>query len=350
MLSALRPAGSASHLLGALHRVGRWTRTDDGRAVPPLGRRARDFVASHFDLTLPEIVAQHTSDDGATKLVLALADGARIEAVHMPRAVRNPRVTLCISSQVGCAMGCRFCRTAQMGLVRNLDAHEIVGQVLAVLLALGPADPGRVSLVFMGMGEPLHNTAAVLRAIEVLCQPDGLGLAPLRVTVSTSGLVAGIDAIARAPVRPALAVSINATTDAMRRDLMPVAARHDLAELMAALHRHPLRAHEKITFEYVLLGGCNDTDDDADRLAALASGLRHNLNLIPWNPTGSDDFARPTEARTASFAQRLRARGCLVTVRRTRGRDISGACGLLATPSVRARRGARPDVAGEDTA
>lgn len=344
-LAALGAPGSAAHLLGVLQRVGRWPRGDDGTATPPLGRRTRDFVAEQLDLRLPAIVVRDRSDDGATKLMLELADGARIEAVHMPRAVRNPRVTMCISSQVGCAMGCRFCRTAQMGLVRNLSAAEIVGQVLAVLLELGPVDPHLLSLVFMGMGEPLHNLDNVLAAVAVMCQPEGLGLSPMRITVSTSGLVAGIDALARAAVRPTLAVSINATTDAARSDLMPVASRHSLEELGDALHRFPLRAHEKITLEYVLLGGCNDHDDDAERLAELAVGLRHNVNLIPWNPTGTGEFSTPAFERTRAFAQRLRARGCLVTVRRTRGRDVAGACGLLATNSVRTRRVPRDTTA-----
>ena len=339
-LVAMRPPGSPTHLLGALHRVTRWPRDAEGLAAPGLGRALRSFVAQEIDLALPEIVDAKRSDDGATKLLLRLHDGAQIEAVHMPRAVRNPRVTLCISSQVGCAMGCGFCRTAAMGLVRNLGAGEIVGQVLATLLALGPEDPQRVSLVFMGMGEPLHNLAAVLRAIEILCEPAGLGLSPMRITVSTSGLVAGIDALAQARVRPALALSLNATTDAQRGRLMPIARSNSLESLRAALARFPLRSHEKLTLEYVLLAGDNDADDDADRLAGFAAGLRHNLNVIPWNAFDGASFTRPSAPRTAEFVARLRAQGCLATVRKSRGPDVAGACGQLATASIRMRRGA----------
>lgn len=330
--------GSATHLFGALHRVGRWTDDGDAPRRPALGRTARDAVAKTFDLRLPEIVATVPSDDGATKLVLQLADGARVEAVHMPRAVRNPRVTLCISSQVGCAMGCGFCRTAKMGLVRHLGAAEIVGQVFAAVLALGPVDPGRISVVFMGMGEPLHNLRATLRAVEILCEPHGLGLAPQRVTVSTSGLVDGIEAVARARVRPALALSVNATTDVARSRLMPINRSNPLAALRSALLAFPLRSHEKITLEYVLLAGENDHDDDAVRLAEFASGLRHNINVIPWNPFDGGTFASPEPPRTAAFVTLLRSRGCLVTVRKSRGRDVAGACGQLATTTLRRER------------
>jgi len=331
---------SAAHVFGALHRVARWSTDDRGHRAPILGRAAAAAVAARLDLRLPQIVEAEPSSDGATKLLLALADGARVEAVHMPRAVRNPRVTLCISSQVGCAMGCTFCRTAQMGLVRNLDAAEIVGQVFAVVLALGPVDPQRISIVFMGMGEPLHNLDAVLRAVRILCEPAGMGLSPQRITVSTSGLVAGIEALARAEVRPALALSVNATTDEARARIMPVTRRNSLAALRSALLAFPLRSHEKITLEYVLLAGENDGDDDAARLAAFAAGMRHNINVIPWNPFTDGGFARPDDARTMAFVARLRDAGCLVTVRKSRGRDVAGACGQLATDTVRVRRSA----------
>jgi 23S rRNA (adenine2503-C2)-methyltransferase len=347
-LAALGPPGSPRQLLRALHRVGRWSvRGGDSSAHSPLlGRRVRPFVERHFDLALPEIVERIGSTDHATKLLMRLADGATVEVVHMPRAVKHPRVTLCISSQVGCAMGCTFCRTASMGLVRNLTAAEIVGQVFAALLALGPADPERVSLVFMGMGEPLHNHLAVLRAIRVLCDDAGLGLAPQRITVSTSGLVPGIDALAAACVRPTLALSVNATTDAARRRTMPIANRYGLADLRAALLRFPLRSHEKITLEYVLLAGENDHEDDAVRLARFAQGFRHIINLIPWNPFGDAPFARPTEDGVQTFMQRLRAQGCLVTIRRSRGQDVSGACGQLATDARRVRFTPRGTLAG----
>ncbi|CAN5163096.1 23S rRNA (adenine(2503)-C(2))-methyltransferase RlmN [soil metagenome] len=332
-LAAMRAPGSASYLLGKLHRVGRWVQNASSCRQPELGKALRGFVEAELDLKLPEIIAREASSDGATKLLMRLGDGKTIETVHMPRAVKNPRVTMCLSSQVGCAMGCTFCRTSEMGLVRNLTPAEIVGQVLATILALGPDDPGRISLVFMGMGEPLHNVAAVTRAIDVLCDEAGLGLAPMRITVSTSGLVPGIRALAKARKRPCLALSLNATTNVARSEIMPITKKHDLAALREALLEYPVRPHEKITLEYVLLEGKNDTRDDAGRIAEFARGYRSVVNVIPWNAYESGAFTRPTEESSARFSRWLREAGCLVTIRRSRGRDVGGACGQLATLS-----------------
>ena len=335
-LAALHPPGAPAPLLRKLHHVARW---DDAR--PVLGKALRAFVERELDLSLPKIRSQHRSADGATKLLLELDDGKTIETVHMPRAVKNPRVTICLSSQVGCGMGCTFCRTAAMGLVRNLRPDEIVGQVLTTILALGPDDPGRISLVFMGMGEPLHNVDAVTRALDVLCDEAGLGLAPMRITVSTSGLVGGIRALAKAKRRPCLALSLNATTESSRRSIMPIAKNNSLAELREALLEYPVRPHEKITLEYVLLEGVNDTREDAARIAAFAEGYRSVVNVIPWNPFGASErpaFARPSDDAARTFTSWLHGAGCLVTMRRSRGRDVAGACGQLATESSRVRR------------
>jgi 23S rRNA (adenine2503-C2)-methyltransferase len=213
-----------------------------------------------------------------------------------------------------------------MGLVRNLSAHEIVGQVQSVMRGIGPVDPQRLTLVFMGMGEPLHNITQVLRAVSVLTDQRGLGLAESRITVSTSGLVPQIRELAAASPRPQLALSLNATTDE---------ARARIAELRQALLDFPTRSHEKITVAYVLLAGENDTDADADRLAAFVQGFRHVLNVIPYNVFPGSPFARVQDERAQAFVQRLHAAGCLVTVRRTRGPDVMGACGQLATESTR---------------
>lgn len=339
-LEALRPPGSAKHLLGRLHRVTRWVQdARTGERGPEMGKELRAFVEERFHFRLPQIVAQNPSGDGATKLLLKLDDGATVETVHMPRAVKNPRVTLCISSQVGCAMGCTFCRTAEMGLVRSLRPDEIVGQVLATMLALGPDDPGRVSLVFMGMGEPLHASAIdnVKRAIEIMCEESGLGLAPMRITVSTSGLVPGIESLAKSKSRPCLALSLNATTDEARARIMPVTKRHGLSELRAALLAYPVRPHEKITVEYVLLAGVNDTRADAERIAAFSSGYRSVVNVIPWNAYPTGDFVRPEDDAASAFVTMLHELGCLVTVRRSRGQDVGGACGQLATDATRTK-------------
>ena len=245
-----------------------------------------------LDLNLPVLEERHTSADGATKLVVRFGDD-RVEAVHMPRDVGNGRVTLCVSSQVGCAMGCGFCATARMGFGRHLSAGEIVAQVLTVVAELGPRHPGELTLVFMGMGEPLHNLPEVARAIAVLCEPRGLGLSPNRITVSTSGLVSEIDALGGLAPRPLLAVSLNATTDEVRSRLMPINRRYPLSELQAALTRYPVRTRERITLEYVLLAGVNDTPEDAERLAAFGAPFPHRNQPDPVERARRDRLSLP---------------------------------------------------------
>jgi len=332
-LRALGWPRASTHLFARLQRVATWR-----GGAPDLAREARAFADRALDLSLPRVASEHPSTDGSTRLVLALADGARVEAVHMPRDVRRPRVTVCLSSQVGCAMGCTFCATARMGLVRNLEAHEIVAQLLAVLSARGPLAADALNVVFMGMGEPLHNVDALMRTLAILCDPAGLGLPPSRVTVSTAGHVAGLDRLAASPVLPELAVSVNGATTAVRRSLMPIDKRWGLAELRDALARWPARPHQKITLEYVMLDGVNDDDESAERLADFAFGLRHVVNVIPFNGWGAlpSPYREPPAERVAAFVARLRARGCLVTVRRSRGRDVRAACGTLVGQGDRA--------------
>lgn len=305
-----------------------WTWVD---GAPKLGKENRAFLQAIADLSLPKVDESIASDDGSTKLALQLSDGRCIECVHMPRRVRNARVTLCISSQVGCAMGCTFCATGAMGIQRNMSAGEIVGQVLSVMAKLGPTSPSQLTLVFMGMGEPLHNLDHLHRAIAVLAHPTGLGIPARRITVSTSGLVSGIEKLAKLKPRPLLALSLNATSDEARSRTMPVNKVWNLARLRASLDAWGPRRNEKFTFEYVLLAGENDLDEDADRLASWLGDLRgkHNLNLIPMNEHGASEFREPAEARIQAFAERLKAQGCFVTVRRSRGRDVNGACGQL---------------------
>ncbi len=325
-LAELGCPGSALETFKRLHRPWTWK---DG--APDLGPAIRRWLEGVADLRLPALVDGQPSSDGATKLVLELADGRRIEAVHMPRPVRNPRVTYCLSSQVGCAMGCTFCATGSMGILRNLQAGEILGQVLTLMAGLGPARGHELTLVFMGMGEPLHNLDHLHRAIRLLCHPAGLGLGKGRITVSTSGLVSGIERLSKLEPRPLLALSLNATTDAARNRTMPVNRVWNLARLRRALDDWGLKRGEKFCFEYVLLAGENDTEADADRLAAWLGDLRraHNLNLIPMNEHAASPFRQPGEARVQQFAEWLKVRGCFVTVRRSRGRDVQGACGQL---------------------
>jgi 23S rRNA (adenine2503-C2)-methyltransferase len=320
------------HVFARLQRVRTWLR--EGRPEGLfLSRDVRAWLGRETDLSLPEIVERHPSSDGSTRVVLALADGHRVEAVHMPRReAGDVRVTYCLSSQVGCALGCTFCATGAMGIVRNLSAGEIVGQVLALQRDQGPRRGEFLHLVFMGMGEPLHNLDHVHRSIAVLCHPGGTLLSPRRITVSTAGLVSGIERLARLEPRPQLAVSLNATTDAARSATMPVNRAWNLARLRRALDDWPLRPHERLVFEYVLLAGVNDTVEDADRLAAWLGDLRrrHNVNLIPMNEHPDAPFREPSEERLQAFAARLHQHGCFITVRRSRSRDVQGACGQLA--------------------
>ncbi|MCP4499322.1 MAG: 23S rRNA (adenine(2503)-C(2))-methyltransferase RlmN [Deltaproteobacteria bacterium] len=311
-------------LFARIQRPHLWT-----NGLPTIGKRPRRVLAQ-FDMGLPTLVERHLSADGSTKCVLETYDGHRIEAVHMPRDVRSPRVTFCLSSQVGCAMGCTFCATGSMGIRRNLDAGEIIGQVLVLMHALGPHTGHHVNLVFMGMGEPLHNLENVHRALEVLCHVDGVGIAPGRITVSTSGLVSKIDALRQMAPRPRLAVSINATTDASRRQTMPVARKWSLKSLKASLQNWASETKEEVMLEYVLLKGENDTSDDVERLAEFANSMPHKINIIPLNEHESaHQHARPDDDVVRDFVKALVAKGCFVFVRRTRGLDVSGACGQL---------------------
>jgi len=306
-----------------LHRPWLW------RDGAPVVSRAAGARLAALGLELPRIVERQASVDGSCKLLLELGT-ERVEAVHMPRDVGGGRVTLCISSQVGCAMGCSFCATASMGFQRHLSAGEIVGQVLRVVSELGPRHPSELTLVFMGMGEPLHNLPQVARAISVLCHARGLGLSARRITVSTSGLVREIEQLGTLEPRPLLALSLNATTDEVRRELMPIGRRYPLSELRRALEHYPLRPRERITIEYVLLRGVNDSEDDAVRLSDFCQGFPHNVNLIPFNEHPLSPYQAPAEAEVDRFAKALLARRrALVTVRRSRGRDVQAACGQL---------------------
>ncbi|WP_052572534.1 23S rRNA (adenine(2503)-C(2))-methyltransferase RlmN [Holophaga foetida] len=328
--TAMGAPGRAEHIFAMIQRP--WEYRD---GFPRLSREIREWLVANLDTALPEVAERHASEDGSTKLMLRLGDGECIEAVHMPREVRNPRVTLCVSSQVGCAMGCAFCATGTLGIRRNLSAGEIVGQVLAALRELGPERPHAITLVFMGMGEPLHNLEQVHRAIQILNHTRGLNISTRRITVSTSGLVPGIERLAHMEPRPWLAVSLNATTDEARSALMPVNRAWGLARLREALDAWSLGDRERLTIEYVLVAGQNDTMEDAERLAEWMGELRrgHNVNLIRLNEHEAASFREPDEAQVNAFVARLKALNCFVTVRKSRGRDIQGACGQLVKKS-----------------
>jgi 23S rRNA (adenine2503-C2)-methyltransferase len=301
----------------------RWTRWEQFTSLS-MDLRAR--LQEGTTLAWPEIVDSAGSDDGSTKHAFRLADGSLVEGVHMPYLGRT---TLCLSSQVGCAMGCTFCATGLMGIKRNLTAGEIVGQVVTMLGAHGHAEPEPVNLVFMGMGEPLHNLDQVMAAFHLLTDPRGMAIPPRRITLSTSGLVSGIQRLGAYGRRPRLALSLNATTDAYRDRIMPVNRAWNLAALAAALKAFPLERGERITLEYVLLRGVTDSLEDGRRLAAFAHQFPSKVNLIPFNPHEGSGFAPPTEQRISELLALLASRDITVSVRRSRGQDVAAACGQL---------------------
>lgn len=266
-----------------------------------------------------------SSEDGARKLLSILEDGLTVESVLIPDA---DRLTLCLSTQVGCTLDCGFCLTGTMGLLRNLHAHEIVGQVLTGQDHL--TSPERVTnIVLMGMGEPLANFDAVSEAITRLTNSQwGLGFSPRRITLSTAGLASRLQAVAALGIN--LAISLNATTEVQRTQLMPAANRlHPLKALLAACRQYPLPPRRRLTFEYVLLGGVNDSEDDARRLTKLVRGIRCKVNLIPFNEFPGSGFKRPGDGSVAAFQAILRRAGVDTYVRKSKGRDVLGACGQL---------------------
>ncbi len=286
----------------------------------------RREASAILDLALPRTASVLASGDGDThKVVLQLADGKRVESVSM----RTPkRLTFCVSSQVGCALKCAFCATGLMGLVRNLRAEEIVAQVLVMGDLHGWRDD-RFNIVFMGMGEPLANLGPVGDAIRILHDELGLNLGARRITVSTSGLVPQIRELARLDLQVGLALSLHATTDEVRDRLMPVNRRWPIAEVLDATREYGATVGRRVTLEYTLIGGVNDTLEDADRLAAFARALPSKINIIPYNPVPGLAWQRPSPQAIEAFAERLYPRAPAVTVRNTMGGEIWAACGQL---------------------
>ncbi|WLT31402.1 23S rRNA (adenine(2503)-C(2))-methyltransferase RlmN [Geothrix sp. PMB-07] len=316
------PAWRGGQLFSGLLRQ-RWTRWEQ---FSNLSKTLRARLETEVDLAWPAIVQSQTSSDGSTKHVFQLGDSRQVEGVHMPY---DDRVTLCLSSQVGCAMGCTFCATGQMGIIRNLSAAEIVGQVMAMLLHHEHPADRPVNLVFMGMGEPLHNFDHLMAAFTTLTDPDGLAIPPRRITVSTSGLVSGIERLGTFAKRPRLALSLNGTTDEHRSRIMPVNRVWNLEALATALAHFPLQSGERITLEYVLLKGHTDGQEDGRRLAAFARRFPAKVNLIPFNPHEGSGFEAPEEARISALCKLLSEAEVPVSVRRSRGQDVAGACGQL---------------------
>jgi 23S rRNA (adenine2503-C2)-methyltransferase len=314
----------AFHARQVFRWVYRFGVTDFGR-MTDLSRTLRARLQDEFVINTPRIISDETSSDGTRKLALELADGRRIESVFIPD---TPSMTFCVSTQVGCAMACAFCLTGKMGLVRNLTAGEIAGQVRVLATATGLLEQP-FNIVLMGMGEPLHNYEQTMKALRMLHSEQGLAVSPRRITLSTVGIVPGLDRLAREPLMPNLAISLHATTDDQRTALVPPNKRYPLASILDACRRFPLKKRSRITFEYVMLDGVNDGPDDARRLVKLLSGIKSKVNLIPLNPAPGIPYDRPSDERVNRFAQILADRHITVSVRKSRGRDIRAACGQL---------------------
>jgi 23S rRNA (adenine2503-C2)-methyltransferase len=324
----------------------------DVKQITNLPAALRERLLKEARITFPEVKQRFASADGSVRYLFGLPPGedtkttrpASVEAVFMPSEGRQ---TICISTQAGCAVDCHFCLTAQLGLIRNLTAGEILGQVLLPLeeahrsarnekkeAGLKPAARTGLALqtniVLMGQGEPLLNFEPVMAAVRIMLDPEGLGISPKHVTLSTSGIVPGIARLAEEPVRPKLAISLNASNDEQRNMLMPINKKYPLSVLMNALKEYPLRTWEHLTFEYVMLGDLNDAAEDARRVVRLLASLKNvKVNLIPWNP-GELPYRESSAERIEEFRRILVDRGVPTFVRYSRGRDVMAACGQLA--------------------
>ena len=323
------PRFHARQLYRWVHKRG----VTDFEEMTDISRELRASLADAFQLATPEVLRREQSSDGTTKFLLRLEDGQLIESVYIPDTPAN---TFCLSTQVGCAMKCGFCLTGKMGIIRNLTAGEIAGQVRVLVRELHMLQ-SRFNIVLMGMGEPLHNYDAVMKALRMLADEHGLAVNPRRVTLSTVGVLPALERLATEPLMPNLAISLHATTEDQRDMLVPINRKYGLKELLDACRRFPVKRRDRITFEYVMLKDVNDTDEDARRLVRLLSGIRAKVNLLPLNEAAGIPFERPSDARINRFAQIVAERGLTVSVRKSRGRDIRAACGQLITESSRLR-------------
>lgn len=298
----------------------------DFDAMTNLSKNLRQKLQGHFYFALPRVANKTVSVDGTTKYLFQLEDGDMIESVWIPDKGRK---TLCISSQVGCRLGCSFCLTATLGLKRNLTSSEILGQYLAVNQDM--PESGKVTnIVVMGMGEPLDNYESVVDALHLLVSPEGLRVSNRRITLSTSGLVDKIKRYQTEDLQVNLAISLNATEDSTRNKIMPINKKYPIKTLIECLKNYPLKRGKRFTIEYVMLGGLNDTHEDAVRLAGLLKGIPCKINLIPFNRFDGAQYDSPDEDNVLSFQEYLLSRNFTVFIRKSRGSDILGACGQLA--------------------
>ncbi len=327
------PAYRGAQIYHALHAERRF----DFGEMTNLPAALRERLAREASIELPRIVRTYHSDDGTVRYVLALGapdpesanqsvKPATIETVFMPEENRQ---TICISTQAGCAVDCHFCLTATLGLIRNLTAGEIIGQVSLALKENRATLKPQTNVVLMGQGEPMLNYAPVIAALRILLDPNGLAISPKHTTLSTSGILPGIEKLGTEKIRPKLAISLNASSNEQRDAIMPINRKYPIEKLIEACERYPLRPWEHLTFEYVLLGGFNDSPEDARRVARLLANLRAKVNLIPWNP-GELPFEKPDPARVEEFRRILTDKGVRAFVRYSRGQDVMAACGQLA--------------------
>jgi len=325
-----KPAFRGAQIYHALYSE----RKFDVRQITNLPAALRERLSREARITLPEVKQRFASADGSVRYLYALASNegktakpASVEAVFMPSEGRQ---TICVSTQAGCAVDCHFCLTAELGLIRNLTAGEILAQVLLPLEEHKTQLAPQTNIVLMGQGEPLLNFEAVMAAVNIILDPGGIGISPKHVTLSTSGIVPGIERLAQEKVRPKLAISLNASNDEQRDALMPINKKYPLAVLMEACKNYPLRTWEHLTFEYVMLGGLNDAAEDARRVVRLLAPLKSvKVNLIPWNP-GELPYHESSAERIEEFRRILVDRGMPAFVRYSRGRDVMAACGQLA--------------------
>jgi 23S rRNA (adenine2503-C2)-methyltransferase len=309
-------------------QVYRWLYRKRARSVAgmtDLSKPLRDRLAAGHEVRWPEVAERGRSRDGTVKFLFRLPDGATVEAVYIPEERRR---TICISTQAGCPLKCAFCLTGIAGYKRNLRPWEILGQV-AVVMDEAPPGPEAWNVVVMGMGEPLLNYDATVAALRVFMDPEGFGIAPRRLTLSTVGILPALEKLMAEPMRPNLAISLHAPDKALRRELMPIEEKYDIHDVLAAARRYPIPSGGLVTYEYVLLGGVNDTPAHARALVRLLRGARGKVNLIPLNAAPEIPFDAPREAAVDEFARILAEARVPVSVRRSRGGDILAACGQL---------------------
>ena len=295
-----------------------------------LSKSLRKRLSENFHMSLPSVLQKNSSKDGSIKYLFELEDGSTIESIWMPSGERK---TLCISTQVGCRLACTFCNTGTLGLKRNLSAGEIIGQFIKINEDL-PEKDRITNVVIMGMGEPLDNYQPVVDALRLMVSPQAMKISTRKITLSTSGLVDKIKDFQKENIHVNLAISLNATLDEVRDKIMPINKKYPIAILLDTLKNYPLKPTRKHTFEYVLLAGVNDTDEDAKRLARLLRGIPSKINLIPFNRYEPSDYHPPSEERVLTFQNYLLSKHFSVFIRKNRGADILGACGQLAAQPV----------------